>query len=95
MIDFIQDIQEKFNKSKENLIRSQEVERLEEVRFNKEEIKYIVSDMLFEDPQHHVILHDDCWTNNFMFKYEEDFNKPTDIYIIDWQCSGIGSPVID
>jgi len=60
--------------------------------FNKNDIKYILTDMLFEDPDYQVILHGDSWTNNFMYKLED--NK-VDVRIIDWQLSGLASPIID
>ncbi|KAJ8977339.1 hypothetical protein NQ317_017753 [Molorchus minor] len=43
-----------------------------------------------------VILHGDCWNNNFMFKYEdENKNSPSNVKILDWQLSQLLSPVID
>ncbi|XP_063932892.1 uncharacterized protein LOC135144750 isoform X2 [Zophobas morio] len=35
-----------------------------------------------------VILHGDCWSNNFMYKYEdEDKSIPTEVVILDWQLA--------
>ncbi|CAH0550373.1 unnamed protein product [Brassicogethes aeneus] len=43
-----------------------------------------------------VILHGDCWNNNFMFKYDGlNRNQPTDMIFIDFQLSRVASPVYD
>ncbi|KAJ8943196.1 hypothetical protein NQ318_000677 [Aromia moschata] len=43
-----------------------------------------------------VILHGDCWNNNFMYKYENhDRLSPSKVMILDWQLSAIRSPVFD
>ncbi|KAK4884219.1 hypothetical protein RN001_000490 [Aquatica leii] len=49
------------------------------------------------DNQYSTIIHLDCSLSNIMFKYEElkDLNKPTDICMLDWQVSCLGSPAID
>lgn len=41
-----------------------------------------------------VVCHGDCWTNNTMFKYDEN-HKPVDACLIDWQISRYASPVTD
>lgn len=41
-----------------------------------------------------VILHGDFWTNNMMFKYNED-GKPVDIRLVDLQLSHVSSPAND
>lgn len=38
--------------------------------FSKDEVKYALIDILFEDQDDHVILHGDSWNNNFMFRTE-------------------------
>ncbi|KOB70161.1 putative Juvenile hormone-inducible protein, partial [Operophtera brumata] len=40
-----------------------------------------------------VISHGDCWTNNFLFKYDDA--TPIDAKIIDFQLSRCASPVLD
>ncbi|KAJ8977343.1 hypothetical protein NQ317_017757 [Molorchus minor] len=64
-------------------------------KLNKD-IDDILLDLACEECSHRVITHGDCWNNNFMFKYE-DKNKltPSKIAILDWQLSGLRSPVID
>ncbi|KAB7499290.1 hypothetical protein Anas_04951, partial [Armadillidium nasatum] len=41
-----------------------------------------------------VLIHGDSWTNNILFKYDEN-NIPIDIRFVDLQTSGKGSPVCD
>ncbi|XP_026316006.1 uncharacterized protein LOC113227327 [Hyposmocoma kahamanoa] len=40
-----------------------------------------------------VISHGDCWTNNFLYKYEN--GKPVDAKLIDLQLTRCASPVLD
>ncbi|KAG5890659.1 hypothetical protein JTB14_034947 [Gonioctena quinquepunctata] len=48
-----------------------------------------------EDPQS-VIIHGDCWCNNFLFKYKgTNRSSPSKVAILDWQISMLRSPVID
>ncbi|KAJ8942619.1 hypothetical protein NQ318_013331 [Aromia moschata] len=43
-----------------------------------------------------VLLHGDCWCNNFLFKYEDpQIKHPSKVSLIDWQISSIGSPARD
>ncbi|CAH0550371.1 unnamed protein product [Brassicogethes aeneus] len=44
--------------------------------------------------KHPVINHGDCWSNNMMFKYNEQ-RKLIDLKILDWQLVKVGSPVHD
>ncbi|XP_063932769.1 uncharacterized protein LOC135144646 isoform X2 [Zophobas morio] len=61
------------------------------VKFSEHEVKSILISLVSEDLDQAVIIHGDCWTNNFMFKA----GKPTQVYVIDWQLSGLASPVLD
>ncbi|XP_039764918.1 uncharacterized protein LOC120637249 [Pararge aegeria] len=45
------------------------------------------------DKSNAVMCHGDSWTNNFLFKYEE--NRPVDAKIIDFQLTRYASPVLD
>ncbi|XP_022902172.2 uncharacterized protein [Onthophagus taurus] len=47
--------------------------------------------------EYSVILHGDCWTNNFIWKYEDAENPelPTKVCILDWQLSRYGSVALD
>ncbi|XP_044728472.1 uncharacterized protein LOC123292035 isoform X2 [Chrysoperla carnea] len=49
------------------------------------------------DKEYSIVVHNDCWNNNFLFKYEDenDPTKPTNICLIDWQISELHSPVKD
>ncbi|KAJ3666234.1 hypothetical protein Zmor_001687 [Zophobas morio] len=42
-----------------------------------------------------VVLHGDCWCNNFMFKYDGDETSPVVVAIFDWQFSTVSSPILD
>nr|CAH7730317.1 unnamed protein product [Callosobruchus chinensis] len=43
-----------------------------------------------------VIVHGDCWNNNFMFQYKNNDNtSPTNVMILDWQFSSLKSPAYD
>ncbi|VEN62677.1 unnamed protein product [Callosobruchus maculatus] len=43
-----------------------------------------------------VIVHGDCWNNNFMFQYKNnDKSSPTSVMILDWQFSSLKSPAYD
>ncbi|XP_026316199.1 uncharacterized protein LOC113227478 [Hyposmocoma kahamanoa] len=40
-----------------------------------------------------VISHGDCWTNNFLYKYQN--GKPVDCKLIDFQLTRCASPILD
>lgn len=40
------------------------------------------------------LIHGDLWTNNVMFKYDEN-NKPEDVIVVDFQMCVWGSPAVD
>ncbi|XP_068156781.1 uncharacterized protein [Drosophila tropicalis] len=46
-----------------------------------------------EEDQLNVFTHGDLWTNNMMFKYEN--NEPIDVLLIDFQYAFWGSPTLD
>ncbi|XP_044265725.1 uncharacterized protein LOC123012030 [Tribolium madens] len=43
-----------------------------------------------------VILHGDCWNNNFMYLFEDgDHNRPLKVAILDWQIARYTTPILD
>ncbi|XP_068894809.1 uncharacterized protein [Tenebrio molitor] len=62
----------------------------------KSQIDYIFYDMCKEPDVKKVIIHGDCWNNNYMFKYAADDQiLPVEVAILDWQTSNHSSPIID
>ncbi|KAG5889700.1 hypothetical protein JTB14_029730 [Gonioctena quinquepunctata] len=59
-----------------------------------EEGPELYSKIMKYDGRHEVLLHGDCWSNNFMFKTDETGNV-TDIRLIDFQMIRKGTPVFD
>ncbi|KAJ8866927.1 hypothetical protein PR048_032789 [Dryococelus australis] len=47
-----------------------------------------------DDQDFNVLTHGDTWTNNMMFRYNED-GKVSDMIFLDFQCCYYGSPVLD
>lgn len=41
-----------------------------------------------------IVCHGDCWSNNTLFKYDEN-GKPIEVCLIDWQITRYASPVTD
>ncbi|XP_068895352.1 uncharacterized protein [Tenebrio molitor] len=68
---------------------------VKQLQFSRSDVSNIFKNLFCEDPEFHVILHGDCWTNNLMFQYQKGTNRPTHVCIIDWQLSGLASPVMD
>ncbi|RZC40739.1 EcKinase, DUF1679, and/or APH domain containing protein, partial [Asbolus verrucosus] len=92
MVDYFAEL---FASVRDAVISIDEIDVLKRLQFSKDDVKYILTDMYFDDPDHHVILHGDCWNNNFLFKFQDNSTDIMDVRIIDWQCSGLGSPAID
>lgn len=62
------------------------------------DIKTKLLDLLDSKESQSVVIHGDCWNNNFLFKYEEDeFNKPhcTKVALLDFQIAALRSPAFD
>ncbi|XP_044728468.1 uncharacterized protein LOC123292032 [Chrysoperla carnea] len=51
----------------------------------------------FVDKKYSILLHNDCWNNNILFKHENEniSTKPSDACFLDWQISELHSPVKD
>ncbi|XP_028136986.1 uncharacterized protein LOC114331580 [Diabrotica virgifera virgifera] len=55
--------------------------------------KYFVDAISYRSP-YSVILHGDCWKNNFLFKYNNSGDM-TSLKFVDFQMAGEGSPALD
>ncbi|CAG7719246.1 unnamed protein product [Allacma fusca] len=42
-----------------------------------------------------VVLHGDAWSNNMMFRYDEQTDRPVEVLFVDFQMSNEGDPVSD
>ncbi|CAG9797245.1 unnamed protein product [Chironomus riparius] len=62
------------------------IENLQDICIERVKPKY-------EEP-YTVMLHGDCWINNFLFHYSKT-DAPDDIKLIDWQITRYGAPAID
>lgn len=58
------------------------------------EVKEIFQEMLWREGPLKVIAHGDCWSNNFMFKHN-DQKAPLKFAILDWQMASYRTPVAD
>ncbi|CAG9822564.1 unnamed protein product [Phaedon cochleariae] len=56
-------------------------------------VKEMMVDILRDEVEQSVIIHGDCHSNNFMYRYEEGI--PTKVMILDWQLSFQHSPILD
>ncbi|KAG5861426.1 hypothetical protein JTB14_004724 [Gonioctena quinquepunctata] len=92
------------NSLKENLQTALETLKLNGDIYLHDELCKIFSSPLHEiiiaivkiDEPQSVIVHGDCWNNNYLYKYQgDDRTKPVAVKIIDWQLSGVRSPVCD
>jgi thiamine kinase-like enzyme len=84
----------------ENIKRARDLsgispEEIKMLQFTRSGVESLFTDFYTKDPDHQIIMHGDCWTNNFMFKSQEQSGKPTSLRILDWQCSGLASPALD
>ncbi|KAJ3638284.1 hypothetical protein MTP99_001677 [Tenebrio molitor] len=43
---------------------------VKQLQFSRSDVSNIFKNLFCEDPEFHVILHGDCWTNNLMFQYQ-------------------------
>ncbi|CAH0550360.1 unnamed protein product [Brassicogethes aeneus] len=49
----------------------------------------------FIDDEYSVVIHDDCWNNNYLFKYKDDTDIPENVSILDWQMACFGHLEVD
>ncbi|RZC33175.1 EcKinase, DUF1679, and/or APH domain containing protein, partial [Asbolus verrucosus] len=62
----------------------------------KKQINFIMNDIARDVEGLKVVLHSDCWNNNFMFKHSADEeSRPLKVAILDWQISKYSSPIFD
>ncbi|RZC41079.1 uncharacterized protein BDFB_009194, partial [Asbolus verrucosus] len=61
----------------------------------KNKVTFVFGDMIDNIESLKVVLHSDCWNNNFLY-YSESNDKylPTQVAILDWQITRFSSPVI-
>ncbi|RZB38642.1 EcKinase, DUF1679, and/or APH domain containing protein, partial [Asbolus verrucosus] len=62
----------------------------------KQQADFIYSDMIENSGALKVVVHGDCWNNNFMYYSENnDKNLPKNVAFLDWQGSRFASPIAD
>jgi thiamine kinase-like enzyme len=60
------------------------------------QVNFIFNDMCEGSDVTKVIIHGDCWNNNFMFKHSPDNGSlPIKVAMLDWQMSNYSSPILD
>ncbi|KAL1513592.1 hypothetical protein ABEB36_002986 [Hypothenemus hampei] len=72
-----------------------EVELLEQhkSKLHNNDVVTVLIRLMEETNKESVILHGDCWNNNFMFRYEG--GCPVAVTLLDFQMTSVNSPVID
>ncbi|GJQ73416.1 hypothetical protein Trydic_g15884, partial [Trypoxylus dichotomus] len=71
----------------------EDVEILEKIRFLGENLDNILEKLRDFKGDFRTILHGDCWSNNIMFRKNEE--NQWDIRLIDFQAVKLNSPVLD
>ncbi|CAH1365423.1 unnamed protein product [Tenebrio molitor] len=61
----------------------------------KNQISYILKELIYDARHFFVITHGDCWNNNFMFKSEGENGKSLKVAMLDWQTTRVCSPAVD
>nr|XP_022909650.1 uncharacterized protein LOC111420836 [Onthophagus taurus] len=61
---------------------------------NERLIDYMMN-ILSDYDEYFIITQEDCWSNNMMFRYQEETGLPIDVKLIDWQFQKIASPLFD
>jgi thiamine kinase-like enzyme len=62
----------------------------------RKQINFLLNDMCEEPDIKKVIIHGDCWNNNFMYKHAVDNEiLPIKVAMLDWQISKYSSPICD
>ncbi|XP_066142775.1 uncharacterized protein [Euwallacea fornicatus] len=58
----------------------------------------VLMDLMDMEESASVVLHGDCWNNNFLFKYQDNDRKKsicTKVALIDFQMTSLRSPIFD
>ncbi|CAG9859308.1 unnamed protein product [Phyllotreta striolata] len=79
---------------REALLRHDEPELAERLEKYVEKADKIFIEAVSYTGKYGVFLHGDAWSNNLMFKYD-DKKQLENIFLIDFQMSSVGSPVLD
>ncbi|EFA06725.1 hypothetical protein TcasGA2_TC009656 [Tribolium castaneum] len=89
---FVAPIQDSYN-----LLKGEVDDKILEKWKNFEnDVSFILNDLDEGFEGLRVILHGDCWSNNFMYLFKDgDQNRPLKVAIIDWQIARYTSPVFD
>ncbi|CAG9766123.1 unnamed protein product [Ceutorhynchus assimilis] len=67
-------------------------------KLGNENARTILTDLMEAKENVSVVLHGDCWNNNFLFNYEDDDLKKKNckkVALLDFQMSSLRSPVFD
>ncbi|XP_037797737.1 uncharacterized protein LOC119592917, partial [Penaeus monodon] len=57
-------------------------------------VDLLAGELALYSPQFSVLVHNDCWTNNFLFKYDAR-GRPCSVALLDFQMATMSSPAID
>ncbi|KAG5896182.1 hypothetical protein JTB14_016957 [Gonioctena quinquepunctata] len=76
------------------LTTEDDTEMVDKFKVYEDQVLDIFLESVKYEGDHSVILHGDCWSNNIMFRYDE-FKKPIDIRLIDFQITNLSTPVFD
>ncbi|CAG7718807.1 unnamed protein product [Allacma fusca] len=61
----------------------------------KDNILKVPGEIVQDEVPWRTLLHGDCWSNNMMFRYDEETGRPVQVIFIDLQISRESDPMID